>query len=104
MLSEESLREPPRSRSLFAHQERLFSDPRERHVAFVPFLAPFFDTVPLTSGDWLVMLPFFFMSPLAMELLKVYFRHTRAGADAGAPAAPLPGEAQPRARPFFRES
>jgi P-type Ca2+ transporter type 2C len=73
-------------------------------VVYVPFLAPFFDTVPLTSGDWLVMLPFFFLSPLAMELLKVYFRHTRAGADAGAPAAPLPGEAQPRARPFFRES
>ena len=74
-------------------------------VVYVPFLAPFFDAVPLTSGDWLVMLPFFFMSPLAMELLKVYFRHARAGADAGAPAAPpLPGEAQPRARPFFRES
>ena len=35
-------------------------------------------------GDWLVMLPFFFASPLAMELLKVYFRTRRpAGADAG---------------------
>jgi len=43
-------------------------------VIYVPFLQPFFDTVPLTVGDWLMMLPFFFASPLAMELLKVYFR------------------------------
>ncbi|OGA49709.1 MAG: ATPase [Betaproteobacteria bacterium RIFCSPLOWO2_12_FULL_63_13] len=43
-------------------------------VVYVPFLAPFFDTVPLTAGDWLFMLPFFFASPVAMELLKVYFR------------------------------
>jgi Ca2+-transporting ATPase len=41
---------------------------------YVPFLAPFFDTVPLTAGDWLFMAPFFFASPVAMELLKVYFR------------------------------
>ena len=43
-------------------------------VVYVPFLRPFFDTVPLTAGDWLFMLPFFFASPVAMELLKVYFR------------------------------
>ena len=43
-------------------------------VVYVPFLAPFFDAVPLTGGDWLVMLPFFFASPIAMELLKFYFR------------------------------
>jgi len=43
-------------------------------VVYVPFLAPFFDTVPLSAGDWLFMLPFFFASPIAMELLKVYFR------------------------------
>ena len=42
-------------------------------VVYVPFLAPFFDTVPLTADDWLLMLPFFFASPVAMELLKVYF-------------------------------
>ena len=35
VLAEQSQREPPRSRSLFAHQERLFSEPRERHVAYV---------------------------------------------------------------------
>ena len=43
-------------------------------VVYVPFLRPFFDTVPLTPGDWLFMLPFFFASPIAMELLKFYFR------------------------------
>ncbi len=46
-------------------------------VVYVPFLQPFFDTVPLTPGDWLFMAPFFFASPMAMELLKVYFRSTR---------------------------
>jgi nucleotide-binding universal stress UspA family protein len=43
-------------------------------VVYVPFLRPFFDTVPLTADDWLFMFPFFFASPIAMELLKVYFR------------------------------
>ncbi len=43
-------------------------------VVYVPFLQPFFDTVPLTAGDWLFMVPFFFASPIAMELVKVYFR------------------------------
>jgi Ca2+-transporting ATPase len=43
-------------------------------VVYVPFFRPFFDTVPLTAGDWLFMLPFFFVSPVAMELLKLYFR------------------------------
>ncbi|MBE0619885.1 MAG: HAD-IC family P-type ATPase, partial [Burkholderiales bacterium] len=47
-------------------------------VVYVPFLRPFFDTVPLTMDDWLFMLPFFFASPLAMELLKVYFRKRKA--------------------------
>lgn len=44
-------------------------------VIYVPFLQPFFDTVPLTVGDWQFMLPFFFASPVAMELLKIYFRN-----------------------------
>jgi len=43
-------------------------------VVYVPFFRPFFDTVPLTADDWLLMLPFFFASPIAMEMLKVYFR------------------------------
>jgi len=49
-------------------------------VVYVPFLRPFFDTVPLTPDDWLFMLPFFFASPIAMELVKVYFRRRAAGA------------------------
>ncbi len=47
-------------------------------VVYVPFLRPFFDTVPLSADDWLFMLPFFFASPVAMELLKVYFRGRKA--------------------------
>jgi nucleotide-binding universal stress UspA family protein len=47
-------------------------------VVYVPFLRPFFDTVPLTLDDWLLMAPFFFASPIAMELLKVYFRRRTA--------------------------
>jgi len=47
-------------------------------VVYVPFLRPFFYTVPLTVDDWLLMLPFFFASPVAMELLKVYFRNRTA--------------------------
>jgi len=45
-------------------------------VVYVPFLRPFFDTVPLTLDDWLFMLPFFFASPIAMELVKLYFRRS----------------------------
>ncbi len=43
-------------------------------VVYVPFLQPFFDTVPLTLDDWLMMAPFFFASAIAMELLKLFFR------------------------------
>jgi Ca2+-transporting ATPase len=43
-------------------------------VIYIPFLRPFFDTVPLSLDDWLFMLPFFFASPVAMELLKTFFR------------------------------
>jgi len=47
-------------------------------VVYVPFLQPFFDTAPLTLEDWLMMLPFFFVSAIAMELVKVYFRRRSA--------------------------
>ena len=50
-------------------------------VVYVPFLRPFFDTVPLQFDDWLLMLPFCFASPAAMELLKFLFRMHR-GIDA----------------------
>ena len=43
-------------------------------VVYVPFLQPFFDTVPLSADDWLLMLPFLFASPIAMEVLKLFFR------------------------------
>ena len=46
-------------------------------ITYVPFLQPFFDTVSLTPNDWLFMLPFFFASPVAMELVKIYLRNTR---------------------------
>jgi Ca2+-transporting ATPase len=64
-------------------------------VVYVPFLRPFFDTVPLSGDDWLFMLPFFFASPVAMELLKLYFRHR----SALAPATPPAAAATPRAAP-----
>jgi len=46
-------------------------------VVYAPFLQPFFYTVTLTPEDWLFMLPFFFSSPIAMELIKIYIRHKR---------------------------
>ena len=61
-------------------------------VVYVPFLAPFFDAVPLGLDDWLLMLPFFFASPVAMELLKLVFRRSRAQAEASAPAATPPSD------------
>jgi Ca2+-transporting ATPase len=64
-------------------------------VVYVPFLQPFFDTVPLTGDDWLFMLPFFFASPAAMELLKAYFRHRAAVVPAAPPAAASAPQAYP---------
>jgi Ca2+-transporting ATPase len=66
-------------------------------VVYVPFLQPFFDTVPLTGNDWLMMLPFFFASALAMELLKVYFRsRSKKGLE------PMPQEAAAGGNPMNR--
>lgn len=53
-------------------------------VVCVPFLRPFFDTVPLGLDDWLFMLPFFFASPIAMELVKLYLRRKSAMVSAAA--------------------
>ncbi|MGB2817646.1 MAG: HAD-IC family P-type ATPase [Burkholderiaceae bacterium] len=62
-------------------------------VVYLPFLAPFFDAVPLSAGDWLVMLPFFFVSPIAMELLKLHFRRRKA------PQAPAGATVEPAGHP-----
>ncbi|NTV53965.1 MAG: cation-translocating P-type ATPase [Syntrophaceae bacterium] len=43
-------------------------------VVYVPFLQTFFGTEAITFADWLEMAPFFFASPLAMELVKIYIR------------------------------
>ncbi len=46
-------------------------------TVYVPFLRPFFDTVPLGWDEWVFMAPFFFAAPVAMELVKVYLRMTK---------------------------
>ena len=45
---------------------------------YVPFLNPFFDTVPLSIGDWLFMLPFMCLASIAAEITKVYLRYKAA--------------------------
>jgi Ca2+-transporting ATPase len=64
-------------------------------VVYVPFLQPFFDTVPLTLDDWLMMLPFFFASAIAMELLKFFFRRRSAKAAQARQAAPAAASLPP---------
>jgi Ca2+-transporting ATPase len=44
-------------------------------AVYVPFLNPFFDTVPLSVGDWLFMLPFMCLASIAAEITKVYLRY-----------------------------
>lgn len=66
-------------------------------VVYVPLFQPFFDSVPPSLDDWLLMAPFCFAAPVAMELLKAWFRHSgaakraaqaqRGGAPAGASSA-----------------
>ena len=48
-------------------------------VLYVPFLQPFFYTVNLSLDDWFFMLPFFFASPIAMELVKIFIWRKRDG-------------------------
>jgi Ca2+-transporting ATPase len=45
---------------------------------YVPFLNPFFDTVPLSIGDWLFMIPFMCLASIAAEITKVYIRNKAA--------------------------
>ncbi len=41
---------------------------------YIPFLQPFVDTVPLSLGDWLTMLPFMFIAPTTAEIVKSFLR------------------------------
>jgi Ca2+-transporting ATPase len=43
-------------------------------VIYAPFLEPFFDTVPLSLSDWMVMLPFILVASIAAEITKLYVR------------------------------
>ena len=43
-------------------------------TVYIPFLRPFFDTVPLNFNDWLTMIPFALMAPVAAELVKIFMR------------------------------
>jgi len=43
-------------------------------VIYVPFLQPFFSTIPLTLEDWLVMTPLFLVSSVAAEITKAVLR------------------------------
>ncbi len=54
-------------------------------VIYVPFLQPFFGTVPLGLDDWMEIWPCFLVAPIAAELTKVYLRR-RAGRQASGTA------------------
>lgn len=43
---------------------------------YVPFLRPFFGTRFLGLMDWVEMIPFMLMAPVAAELVKIYLRKT----------------------------
>jgi P-type Ca2+ transporter type 2C len=46
---------------------------------YVPFLRVFFGTKALGIMDWMVMLPFIFMAPVASEIVKMYLRRSSSG-------------------------
>ncbi len=43
-------------------------------TVYVPFLRPFFDTVPLSFSDWMTMIPFTLAAPVAAEVVKIFLR------------------------------
>ncbi|RJR50134.1 MAG: cation-translocating P-type ATPase [Desulfobacteraceae bacterium] len=45
-------------------------------TVYVPFLQPFFGTEAITLLDWVEMIPFVLMAPVAAELVKIYLRRT----------------------------
>ena len=46
---------------------------------YVPLLRVFFGTTALGIRDWMVMLPFIFMAPVASEIVKMYLRRSGSG-------------------------
>jgi len=48
-------------------------------VIYLPFLQPFFGTMPLSLNDWLWMLPFIFIAPVTAEIVKWILRRRQAG-------------------------
>ncbi len=47
-------------------------------LIYVPFLQPFVDTVPLSLLDWVEIIPFMFVAPIAAEIVKVFLRRRSA--------------------------
>jgi Ca2+-transporting ATPase len=45
-------------------------------VVYVPFIQPFFNTVPLSLNDWIVMAPFIALASVAAEITKWYLRRS----------------------------
>ncbi len=43
-------------------------------VMYVPFMQPLFDTVSLSIGDWLFMIPFALVASVAAEITKMFLR------------------------------
>jgi hypothetical protein len=48
-------------------------------AVYVPFLNPFLDTVPLSIGDWLFMIPFMCIASIAAEITKFHLRQKASG-------------------------
>ncbi len=48
-------------------------------AVYVPFLRPFFDTTSLGLNDWLLMIPFMFLNPVAAEVNKMFLRRRPSG-------------------------
>ncbi|MBN1104638.1 MAG: cation-translocating P-type ATPase, partial [Deltaproteobacteria bacterium] len=45
-------------------------------TVYIPFLRPFFGTEAITFLDWVEMIPFILMAPVAAELVKIYLRRS----------------------------
>lgn len=48
-------------------------------TVYVPFVRTFFGTASLSISDWIVMVPFILMAPVAAEIVKVFLRKRHRG-------------------------